>query len=603
MTTTDGGAALPGADAARPAGHHPPSGRPARPRAPRASRRRTVLALARVEAMLLVRSWLVLAGVLAGGVAIWAFMWAAQPLWWDADWEIGEGQLVLAMAVLVAAQLTAGRPRRDAMTDLYASFPARASTRTLGQLAGLAGAVPASLLLIGAAAVVVQLHGPIGVPSVAVLAGGLLLVIAAGAAGIAIGARFSHPMAGVLSALVLAVTSWQSQRFPGAIPWLLAWPLESNGTGQLDRLPGPLAGYPPAAAHAAELAGVAVLAGIVALAVTIRRPPARVRAWLAAAGAVAVAVTCLAGAVQLRPIPTADLNHLVAESASPASAQHCTTASQVRYCLYPGFGRDLPALEAPVDQVLAHLPARPGQPLTVRQVAWLSLGDPVLTHGHSAQQLAHWAAQLQRTPGISGIPPASGIYLPVGSWPAGGGLLTVARFDLALAAAEWAVHLPGTSGISSAQFVQCVPVGQAREAVAIWLAILAAHPSASQLQGGLPAGHLFGTQVGNTIVPTWNYPGSGNGYVTPPGNGPQLTAAGYLLASAMARLPEQRVAHVLTGAWGRWLNWRTTDAQLAAALAIPMPSVPVMALHPPRGRVAPGPGPAGPGPQSPVCTG
>ena len=597
MTTTDGAAALPGAGAAGPPGQHTPAGLTKRSRA---ARRRTVLALARVEARLLIRNWLVLAGVLAGGIVIWTFLWAAQPLWWDADWQIGEGQLTLAMAVLVAAQLSAGRPRRDAMTDLYASFPARASTRTLAQLAGLAGAVPASLLLIGAAVGFVQLRGPIGAPSVAVLAGGLLLVIAAGAAGIAIGARFSHPMAGVLGALVLAITSWQSQRFPGAIPWLLAWPLESNGTGQLDRLPGPLAGYPPAAAHAAELAGVAVLAGIVALAVTTRRA----RAGLAAAGAVAMAVTCLAGAVQLRPIPTADLNHLVAEAASPASAQHCTTASQVRYCLYPGFGRDLPALEAPVDEVLAHLPARPSQPLTVLQVLTIFLSDPVLTHGHPAQQIARWAAQLQHAqPGVSDIPAASGIYLPVGSWPAGGGLLTVARFDLALAAAEWAVHLSGTSGISSNGLESCVPVGQAREAVAIWLAILATHPSASELQGGLPAGHLFGTEVGNTIVPTWNYPGVGNGYVTPPGGGPQLTAAGYLLASAMTRLPQQRVAHVLAGVWGKWLNWRTTDAQLAAALAIPMPSVPAIPPHPSPGRVAPGPGPEGPGPQSPVCTG
>ena len=599
MTTTDGGSAPPGADAARPPGHHTPAGPTARSRA---SRRRTVLALARVEAMLLVRSWLVLAGVLAGGIVVWSFIRAAQPLWWDADWAIGEGQLVLAMAVLVAAQLAAGRPRRDAMTKLYASFPAPASTRTAGHLAGLAGVAPASLLLMGVAAVVVQMLGPIGTPSITVLVGGLLLVIAAGAAGIAIGARFSHPLAGMLGALVPALASFQYQRFPGAIPWLLPWPLESNGAGQLDHLPGPLAGYPPAAAHAAELAGLALLAGIVALAVTIRRGRARVRAGLAAAGAVAVAVTCLAGAGQLRPIPTADLNRLVAEAARPASVQRCTSVSQVRYCLYAGFGRDLPSLEAPVDEVLAHLPTRPGQPLTVRQVLTLFLSDPVLTHGHPAQQLAHWAAQLQHAqPGTSDIPPASGIYLPVGSWPDTGGLLAVARFDLALAAAEWAVHLPGTAGIVSSGGFQCVPVDQAREAVAIWLAILATHPSASELQAGLPTSqHMFGTQVGNAIVPTWNYPGVGNGYVTPPGGGPQLTAAGYLLARAMTSLPQQRVAHVLTDAWGSWLNWRTTDAQLAAALAIPMPSVPAIPPHPSRRAVAPGPGPE---PQSPVCTG
>ena len=163
-------------------------------------RLRTVLGLARVEASLLVRSLLVLAGLMAGGAVVWVLIQAVQPLWWSAGWRIGAGQLILGMAVLVAAQLAAGRARRDAMADLYASFPATAGTRTLAHLAGLAGAVPASLLLIGAAAVVVQVRGAIGSPSVTVLAGGVVLVIAAGAAGVAIGTRFAHPLAGVLGA-------------------------------------------------------------------------------------------------------------------------------------------------------------------------------------------------------------------------------------------------------------------------------------------------------------------------------------------------------------------------------------------------------------------
>ena len=49
----------------------------------------------------------------------------------------------------------------------------------------------------------VQARGAIGTPDVAMLAGGLLLVIAAGAAGVAIGTRFPHPLAGALAALVL----------------------------------------------------------------------------------------------------------------------------------------------------------------------------------------------------------------------------------------------------------------------------------------------------------------------------------------------------------------------------------------------------------------
>ena len=70
-------------------------------------------ALARVEAFLLVRSLLVLAGLLAGGAVVWVLFGPAEPLWWNAAWQIGFGQLVLGMAVLVAAQLAAGRARRD----------------------------------------------------------------------------------------------------------------------------------------------------------------------------------------------------------------------------------------------------------------------------------------------------------------------------------------------------------------------------------------------------------------------------------------------------------------------------------------------------------
>ena len=550
---------------------------------------RTALVLARVEASLLTRSLLVLAGLVAGCAVVWGAFGSAEPLWWIAGWRIGFGQLFLAMAVLVAAQLATGRARRNTMADLYASFPATAGTRTLAHLAGLAGAVPASLLLMATAAVVVQLRGAIGSPSIAVLAGGLLLVLAAGAVGVAIGARFSHPLAGVLGALALFLSSTLAHFSAGAQIWLYPWTASPD---QLGGLPGPLAGYPPSGAHALELAGLAALAGIVALAATAGR--ARVRRWPAAAGIVALAAICVAGALQLRPISTADVNHLVREVADPALAQNCTTASQVRYCLYPGFGRQLSSVEAPVGAVLAHLPARPAEPLTVRQTAALSLPDPALTHGHPNREVTRWDAQVRQAPGSDGAAPASAIYLPAGSWPAGGGQLADARFDLALAVAEWAVRIPSQAiGAPSRQglYLACVPYDQAREAVAIWLAILATHPPVGELQGGLPTRtQFFGVEVRNTMVATWNYPGMGGTYVIPPGGGPQGTADGYLLAHAMTSLPEQKIAHVLADGWGRWLNWRTTDAQLAAALGIPVPSL-----------STPSPGSV-PGPQNPLCT-
>ena len=86
---------------------------------------RTALVLARVEASLLARGLLLLAGLVAGGAVVWLSFGSAEPLWWITGWRIGFGQLFLAAAVLVAAQLATGRARRNAMADLYASFPAK----------------------------------------------------------------------------------------------------------------------------------------------------------------------------------------------------------------------------------------------------------------------------------------------------------------------------------------------------------------------------------------------------------------------------------------------------------------------------------------------
>lgn len=597
MTAAGGGPAVRGAGTAAPA---VAGGRPPVTARSRGRRLRAVLGLARVEASLLVRSLLVLAGLLAGGAVVWVLIGPAEPLWWDTAWRIGAGQLVLGLSVLIAGQLAAGRARRDGLGDLYRSFPVTAGPRTAAQLAGLAGAVPAGLLLIAAAVAAVQARGAIGAPSIAVLACGLLLVIAAGAAGIAIGTRFPHPLAGMLGALVLLLSSATSHLSSAGGIWLLPWEWTQD---QLGALPGPLAGYPPAGGHILELAGLAVLAGAVALTVAASR--AQTRGGPATAGILAVAVICVAGALQLRPVPTAELNHLVTEATNPASVQRCSTASGVRYCLYPRFAPLLPSLEAPVGGVLAHLPARPGQPLTVRQVLSPDLLDPTFTHGHPGRQVSQWQAQLLSAPGTATT--ASAIYLPVGSWPAAGGRLADAHFDLALAAARWAVRIPAqaTGRPTGGVFLPCVPAGQAREAIAVWLAILATHPPAGELQdgiSGLASGRAFtAVEVHGTMVPTWSYPGSDTSYLGPTNTEP-VTAAGYLLAHAMTGLPEQKVAHILAGAWGSWLNWHTTGAQLAAALGIPMPTVPAPpgAIRPPASRVPAVP--PGGGPQNPLCT-
>jgi hypothetical protein len=570
-----GGAAPRDAVAGPPADEATAPGVTTRSRAPKLG---TVAGLAKTDALLLSRSVLILAGLLAGGVIIWAFAHKEQALWWNVAWQIGYGQVFIAMAVLVVAQLAAGRPSRNAMADLYASFPTSAATRTLAQLFGLLGAMPASLLLAGGTAAAVEMTGVVGVPSIWALAGGLLLVIAAGAVGIAIGRRFPHPLAGVLGALVLFVPFSQSNRFSGPNIWLYPW----IKPWQLDFLPGPLAGYPPVGAHAAELAGIAVLAGIVALVVSANG--ARAKSVLAFAAILSLAATCLAGAAQLRAIPTADLNRLVQAAVDPVSVQRCTTVGEGRYCLYPDFGPELASIQAPVDAVLTRLPVRPARQLTVAQATEVT-PDTTLTHGHPEPQVSQWNAELQRGP-ASGSATASTIYLPVNVTPSD------ARFYLALAAGEWAAGFP--TEIANGNSSPCLPYNQAREAIAIWLALLATHTPAAQLHSGLTGlGRDWEPMSPQGIfVAIWNYPGEDVDNLA--SFMPQTTAAGYLLASAMMALPVQRVSQVLKGSWAQWQNWQATDQQLAAALGIPMPALPQ----------PPGPFPTGNQPEAAhACTG
>ena len=235
------------------AGARPPDpagagGRYVSPRS-RSPRLRTVLALARVEAWLLVRSLLVLAGLLAGGAMAWALIRRGSRCGGTPPGGSAAGSSSWPCR---PGRRTTGRRAapQGRHGDLYASFPATTATRTLAHLAGLAGAVPASLLLVGAAAALVQVRGAIGTPS-----HGADRRAAAGdrrrSDGVAIGTRFPHPLAGVLGAMVLLLSSRTSTRPPGGH---LAGPLGVDAD-QLGWLPGPLAGYPPAGAHVLELAG------------------------------------------------------------------------------------------------------------------------------------------------------------------------------------------------------------------------------------------------------------------------------------------------------------------------------------------------------------
>jgi hypothetical protein len=534
---------------------------------------RTVLGLALIEAVLLVRNLLVLAGLAAAVVLAWRLLLHAQPLWWNAAWQLGYFQMLLSAVVLIAAHLAVTRSRRDGLQELYASFPASAGTRSAAHLVALVGAIPASLVLI-AAVVAIRLREAIGSPGMTSLLAGVTLVIAGGAIGVALGTRFGHPLAGLLAAFVWVAPFSQSNRYAGAETWLFPWVKPD----QLGDLPGPVAGFPPAGWHAVWLAAIATLAGAVALAVTARQRAHRI--GTAVLGALAVAAACVAGIVQLQPVGTGALNRLVQSIADPNSVQQCSTAHNVRYCAYPHFGVEVRAWQQAVGEVLALVPQRPGDPLTVRQTTIITLSGTALGEGHSSQQLAVWNAQLRAAPGSR--TDSSTIYLAVGSWPSGA-KVTTAQFQVALATAEWAVGLPASQGTSD---LPCVALNQAREAVAAWLAVEATHTPTPDVNRRRVSVAI----VGDAPVPTWDYPGVLSSYTIAPG--PAITAAGYLLARELTTLPAAHVAQVLAAEWTTWLDPHTTQEQLAAALDVPVLNPPTLPPPPPAGNRPP---------KNPVC--
>ena len=531
-----------------------------------ALRARSVLGLARIEALQLARSVLVLSGLLLSGITLWFITYRSQPMWWINDWRIGYGQTVLSLTVLMATQLATARSRRDGLQQLYESFPVSTGQRTLAHLIGVLGALPAALILIGAAAGAFALQHALGAPNPAALIGGALLVVAAGTIGVAIGTRFPHPLAGLLGAFVWLLPFSQSNRLNSAISWLFPWVKPA----QLNELPRRLSGYPPALAHAIELSAIVLLAGAVALATTAAAR--RHRVTLLGVAAAALAATVAACVLQLQPIPTRDVDRAISETASSPSAQHCTTTDagghNVRYCLDPEFVPLLGNLRGPVNSVLSQVPGQPMRALTISQTGGPNVDDPTLTHGHSSQQVDAWRSQLQRAP--ANLPSSSAIYVNLGAWPASGPQQSVARFDLALGAALWAVGLPTSTGTHAGlQPTQCVPLNQAREAIAIWLAAHATHLPSAQFQGS--NGSYSVAPVNGTAVVVWTYPGEFSNYFASPGA--QTTADGYLLAQAITKLPPAHVTATLTANWENWISPDATDTQLAAALGIAMPTV------------------------------
>ena len=366
---------------------------------------------------------------------------------------------------------------------------------------------------------------------------------------------------------------------PDGMAWLFPW---SAPGFLLNSLPGVTVPYPPPA-HLAELAGLIVLAVVVSLWPVLARR--RVAAVLAVAG---IGVTCWSGWLEAKPVSPSVLDTMAREVTQPSDFEQCQLTGGVRYCYYPAFRPLVRQWAVAVDGVVARLPLATRGVLTVRQVWDLGfLVPPLLTPagltsngppppGRQTTAVANFQQALSVDPRLvpgSSVPP---VYTDA-SWNSGK-KLGDAQFGLAVSAAEWATGLPttgrkvsfnyaipGGGGEGGIDILACVPVGQARQSIALWLAA-GATPATRSAFAHL--GSPVSTQVGKQWIATIAVSGSG------PSVGLMATAQGAALAAEMLRLPPRTVQARLSTRWQYWISAHATTAQLAAALGLRLPAQP-----------------------------
>jgi hypothetical protein len=294
--------------------------------------RRAVLALARVEARRLLLHPLVLIALVtyvtlliraAGGSE------DAYPVLQDFDRETQFGQLLLGLAVMVAANLAVLRSHRRGTEAYLAVLVLPAWRRTVAHLLSVLPTVLVGALIVAGQFTAAALKpGAVGHGSVSELATGPLLVLLPGVLGVLLGrvarSAFVAPLAviAVLAVTVVFVASPRSA-LRGLAPVLFdegARPLPSDLVGR------------PAAWHALYLLALAVLVGAGAVLVSGGRTRAVRATALGALGAVVTTVV-------LQGTAPTDAVRAAREVATrtPAAVQDCERHGATTYCAFPEF--------------------------------------------------------------------------------------------------------------------------------------------------------------------------------------------------------------------------------------------------------------------------
>jgi len=385
--------------------------------------RRAMLALARFEAVRLLRHPVTIAGLLLFGAAE-AYGWVSgangYPVLQEEDWSKQFlAMLVLGGAALIAVNLAALRSSRQATDALFDTLVLPDPWRTggfllsvlpfggvvavlvtvrIGALAAVPGAAgrpnlfelalyPASVLLLGAAGVLLaQLSRAVIVAPLLLLVLPVLTLAAAlrtlpggSRTGWLLPVSFDEPPMPMPVVLMARPAGWHLAYVAGLIVLVATAALAVARAGERRRLAstagnrpagaGPVrpaagAGEPrPSAVGAGEPRPSAVGAGE-------PRPSAvgAGRRRLLVAGATGLTIAVLAGTAQFLPMSDEVRAARATAAEHPARLQTCRQIDQVAYCAFGGFGSWIEGWDTVVRGVLRGVPDdQARQPLAVRQ--------------------------------------------------------------------------------------------------------------------------------------------------------------------------------------------------------------------------------------------
>ena len=537
--------------------------------------------LGRAEGRRLLRHPITWFGIAFSLTAYLLNTWKWAPVLRSDDILTGLGVLPLAGSTFLVVNLAVTRSRRHGTDELYESLPVGPRARTTGHLLSLVHPMALGALLVLAMIGFRLIQHPVGTPSVTELLTGPAIVGLAGVMAVAAGRWWPQAASGPV--LLVALAGGQM---------LMQFQLTSgvSGTGKPARwlalwVPMAVSGEPArelvvrhAGWHLLYLGGLGAALAAVAL---LRHTP-RVRA--AGTMALALAVAILSGAIQVRPVTDAQVQRLAQLLRDPVRHQVCRTSDSVRYCAFPSYRAWIDRWKAAIDPLMAEVPPD-ARPRDVEVIQTLILWGSDI-EGRVTLDPANTGGQTSFTEADDLGPNLH----PTSQWGLGGEE-GVYQLGLDIVVAAEAVGLPRRpqdqpytraeiravagriEGASRAELLRetkpgapnprCSALGQARAAVALWLAASATEGTAFAFRQEIEANGRLHQQGPDTSVGPYFYddsvPDVGRIFNFPVTWGDSEAA----YAIELLALPKQDVADVIRSNWTHLTDPGTSSDEVA----------------------------------------